>query len=451
MRVNQVDFYYVRIPLAEKRPGFFAEHPYFEPSWIPGFRQSEVRFYLLRLKTDSGQEGCAAMPAMGTERFGLGKVIGPYLLGIDPLDIGLVNQRIQELSYVGMRNGWIDAAFWDLIGKSRGEPLWKVLGGTGGQVEPYASTGETHNHDPAVVRELVRARMAEGFKGIKLRVKHHQLEPMLAYVAAAREEAGGEMKIMVDANQGWPVDLVDETPKWGRDFAAAFAKGIEPYDVYWLEEPLNRGDFDGLAQLRANTTVPIAGGEMNASWGDFKRMFELESLDVFQPDAVLAGGTYAGGISVVSWIIAEILARRKAAPRPAYQPRFSPHTWTTGLGFVIGLHLVGVLPEEERSLVEYPLEGPWKPAYWGRYIKDLPQRTDNGRIAIPDGPGLGVEIDWDIIRRFGKRIYHGTKRTVSLHVLIDRGLKATLHLKKKREAAESRRKPLRFTLPVPPF
>ncbi|MBM3290699.1 MAG: mandelate racemase/muconate lactonizing enzyme family protein, partial [Candidatus Hydrogenedentes bacterium] len=126
MRVSQVDFFYVRVPLAERRPGFFAEHPHFEPSWIPGFKQTEARFYLLRVVTDTGLEGCAAMPAMSTERFGLGNLIGPYLMGMNPEDIATVNQRIQELSYVGMRNGWIDAAFWDLIGKIRGEPLWKL-------------------------------------------------------------------------------------------------------------------------------------------------------------------------------------------------------------------------------------------------------------------------------------------------------------------------------------
>ena len=76
MRINRVDIYYVRIPLADKRPGFFAKHPCFEPSWIPDFKQTEVHFYLFRLVTDTELEGYAAMPAMGTERFGLGNLIG---------------------------------------------------------------------------------------------------------------------------------------------------------------------------------------------------------------------------------------------------------------------------------------------------------------------------------------------------------------------------------------
>lgn len=451
MKITTFDLYYVRIPLAESRPGFFAEHPSFEPSWIPGFKQSEVRFYLLRLGTDSGHEGCAAMPAMGPERFGIGKAFAPYFIGMNPLDIGLVNQRIQELSYLGMRNGWVDAAFWDLIGKIKGEPLWKLLGGTGGHVFPYASTGSTHGHDPARARELVRDRKDKGYRGIKLRVKHSELEPMVQYIAAAREEAGDEMRIMVDANQGWPVDLVDETPKWTVEFATEFVKAIEPYNLYWLEEPLNRGNFEGLAELRSNTTTPIAGGEMNSSWRDFKRMFELESLDIYQPDAVLVGGTYAGGISVTSWIVREVIRRQAEAADGGSALRFSPHTWTTGIGYVIGLQLVGMLPEDKRSLLEYPLEGNWKPEYWGGYVRNLPMPDGEGRIRIPDNPGLGVELDWDVIRRFGKRVYHGTESSVGRTVLFDRGLKGALYLKGKKEAAVKAREEIDFELPQPPF
>jgi D-galactarolactone cycloisomerase len=189
---------------------------------------------------------------------------------------------------------------------------------------------------------------------------------------------------------------------------------------------------------------------MNSSWCDFKRMFELESLDIFQPDAVLAGGTYAGGISVVSWIIREVRRRAEGA-QGDYRPRFSPHTWTTGLGFIIGLHLVGVLPEEERSLLEYPLEGAWKAEFWGRYIKDFPEPGPEASMTIPDRPGLGVDIDWDVVRRFGKRIYHGTPGRVSRYVLFDRGLKAALELKKKKEMMLASETKASFAPPDPPF
>ena len=451
MKISSVDLYHVRIPLKKSRSGFFSEHPYMEPSWIPGYRQTEMRFYLLNLKTDTGHEGNAAMFAMGPEKFGMGKLLAAYLLGMNPLDIRLVNQRIQEFSFIGMRNGWIDAAFWDLIGKIKEQPIWKLLGGHGGYIYPYASTGSTHNHDPKISRELTIKHKNDGYKGIKLRVKGTEIKPMVDYVAAARDAAGKDMRIMVDSNQGWPVDIVDETPKWSYEFALEYAKAIEKYDIYWLEEPLNRGNFEGLAELRKNTTTPIAGGEMNSSWRDFLAMLDKGSLDIYQPDAVLAGGTYAGGISVIYWLIREIQKRNKEASSSSEKVKYSPHTWTTGLGFAVAMQLVGVIPEEERSLLEYPLEGLWNPYCWGRYLKNLPVPDADMRIKIPDAPGLGVDVDWKIIRKFGKRIFHGTQSSVSRFILFDRGLKNALHLKEKKLKALEKSAKAEFEVPKPPF
>ena len=430
MKIDRIELYYVKIPLETSKPGFFTQPAYFKPSWIPGFRQSEVRFYLLKLGTDTGLEGVAATVGMGPERSGLGSILGNYLMGLNPLDIRLMNQRIQEFSYIGMRNGWIDGAIWDIIGKSRNEPLWKVLGGSGGHVSPYMSTGANHDHNQDKSRELSSWAQSQGYKGIKLRVKGIDQNEMIDFVGAARDQVGSDMKIMVDANQGWPVDLIDETPKWDLEMALKFAQGLEPHKVYWLEEPLNRGNFEGLAELRKNTETPIAGGELNSTWRDFKAMLDLGSLDIYQPDAVMAGGTYAGGITNVYWLIREIQKRNHA--NQTEKVKFCPHTWTTGLGFAVALQLVGVIPEAERSLLEYPLEGNWTADAWARFIKGGFSRDDEGRIKIPDSPGLGIEIDWDVIRRFGKRIYKGTPTTVGISALRDRGFKQAMYLKKKK-------------------
>jgi L-alanine-DL-glutamate epimerase-like enolase superfamily enzyme len=449
MQINSVELFFVKVPLETKAPGFFAQPNYFEPSWIPGFRQSEMRMYLLKLGVDSGQCGYAAMPAMGSERRAMGPLLGNYFLGIDPLDIQLVNQRIQEFSYIGMRNGWIDAAVWDLIGKILQKPLWELLGedrgGAGGSVAPYMSTGATHGHDPAKATSLAKLAVDEGYQGIKLRVKGTEIQPMVDYIAAARDAAGAKLQVMVDANQGWPVDIVDITPKWSLEFATEFAQAIEPCNVRWLEEPLNRGNFEGLAALRVATRTPIAGAEMNSSWRDFMAMLDAGSLDIYQPDAVLVGGTYAGGISVTHWLIEEMIRRNNEGHEPEIE--YCPHTWTTGLGFAVALQLVGSLPPAKRSLLEYPVEGHWEPRNWARFIKGGFERDNDGLIQIPDGPGLGVEIDWDVIRRFGKRVYKGTPRTVAISALLDRGLKQALYLKGKRDEIKAQRGELEFVLP----
>jgi D-galactarolactone cycloisomerase len=451
MRIKKIELFLAKVPLSENKPGFFREKPYFLPSWIPGFRQSEVRFYLLKLATDNGIEGYAATPAMGEERKGLGYLLGNYLLGLNPLDIRLVNQRIQEMSYLGMRSTWIDAAVWDIIGKVKEEPLWKLLGGSGGYVYPYASTGATHDHDTNYAMEIVRRHIDEGFRGVKMRVKSDQLKPMLAYMSAAREAAGNKIDIMVDANQGWPVDVLDETPKWSPNFALSFAKGLEDYNIRWLEEPINRGNFEGLAYIRSQTKTPIAGGELNSSWRDFKTMLEMGCLDIYQPDACLAGGNYAGGISVVYWIIKEIERRNQAAAQTDKKLKFSPHTWTTGLGFAIALHLAGIVPQEKRGLLEFPLEGHWKVDHWARFLKNNFKPDKEGKIYIPDVPGLGVEIDWNVIMRFGKRIFIATEMNTALRALCDRGLKEALYLREKKEEMLARSQKAEFSIPQPLF
>ncbi len=452
MQINSIELYFVKIPLEQTAPGFFTQPKYFEPSWIPGFRQSEMRMYLLKLGTDTGHCGYAAMPAMGPERNGIGTLLGNYIMGINPLDIQLVNQRIQEFSYIGMRNGWIDAAVWDLIGKIKKQPLWELLGkergGSGGSITPYLSTGATHGHDQGTARTLAKMAVDQGYKGIKLRVKGTEIAPMADFVGAARDEVGDALDIMVDANQGWPVDIVDTTPKWSVAFATEFAQALEAHNVRWLEEPLNRGNFEGLAALRAATSTPIAGAEMNSSWRDFIAMLDAGSLDIYQPDAVLIGGTYAGGISVTHWLIQEIV-RRNAQP-DAKKVKYCPHTWTTGLGFAVAVQLVGSLPPEQRSLLEYPVEGHWEPKNWARFIKGGFERNKDGQIQIPEGPGLGVEIDWSVIQKFGKRVYKGSPKTVAMAALRDRGLKQALYLKGKREENQNTGD-VEFVMPQRPF
>ena len=448
MKLTQIELFSVKVPLSSKQPGFFAQPNYFLPSWIPGFRQSEMRMYLLRLTTDSGHQGFSAMPAMNTERDGLGPLLGSYLLGINPLNLQLVNQRMQEFAYLGMRNGWIETAFWDLIGKIKGEPLYKLLGGPGGKVYPYASMGENKDHSPKVVRELIPQYQAEGYRGVKIRVKSRDLNKMVDYVAAAREAAGPDLKLMIDANQGWPVDLLDETPRWDVEFATQFAQAIEPYSIYWLEEPLNKGNFQGLATLRSATTNPIAGAEMNSGCPEFMGLLNAGSLDVYQPDPILVGGTYAGGVSVTQWLIREIQRRNREENA---QLKFCPHTWTTGLGFAVALQLVGLLEPEERSLLEFPHEGHWNYGTWGRILATDLRPGQDGSIIIPDAPGLGVEVDMRVIRRFGKRVYNGTAGSVARYTLKDRGLKQALYLREKKEEQEKRWENVTFKIPEPPF
>jgi L-alanine-DL-glutamate epimerase-like enolase superfamily enzyme len=439
MKIDRVELYRVAVPLRGARPLFHwpashggARPDRFYPSWIPGFPQTELRLYVLRLVSDDGAEGIAATPAMGTERDGLGPMLGAYLLGLDPEDRAAVNARIEEFSYLGLRNGWIESAFLDIVAKARGVPLWQLLGGTGGAVRPYWSTGATYDHHPQAARALVRAVLAHGFGAVKLRVKSSELARIAGFLAAARDEAGDRLELMVDCNQGWPVSIVHHVPRWSRAFAAEVARAAEALGYHWIEEPLHRGDAAGLAELRGRlTSLRVAGGELNASLGDYDEYLRVGALDVYQPDATLAEGTYSGGITLVE----RLLERLRGHARDARPPSYCPHTWTTGIGFLVNLHLVGLVPPERRHPIEYPIEGPFTPESWGGLLAAPPVRNSAGEIPLPTRPGLGAELDWAKVRRHGVLLSRASPLRVACRTILDRGPRVALELMRERGRA----------------
>ncbi len=451
VKISKVELYFAKIPLEEGDDGFFSERTAFQPNWFPGFHQTDVRFYLLRLEADNGLEGVSAVPTMGSERDGLGPLLGAYLLGLNPLDTRTINQRIQEFAMIGMRNGWIEAAFWDLIGKALSAPVYALLGGSGGYVDPYASLGSNHNHDPRVVAALVRERKNQGYRGVKICVKSLDFNRMVEIVAAARDGGGRDMVLMVDADLGWPVELLERSPRWSIEFGARFAQAIERYSVAWLEEPLHQSDLEGMARLRKMTRTPIAGGEMNASWLEYKRMLELGSLDVYQPDAILAGGTMAGGVSIAYWLAREIEKHNEGLGPGERMLRLAPHTFTNALGFFVNLQLYGLVPPEERWLFELGHDEHYRPEQYSRWLKGGIVRDDEGRIRIPEEPGIGIQIDWEMIRKYGRRLYSGTKTSMGASMLFEQGLREMRYLAKKRQALEEESSRIEFSLPEPPF
>ena len=279
-RVARVELFHVAIPLPAT----------FRPAWIPGMPSNENRFTLVRITTDDGVEGYGAGPAIGRERAGLGDLLGPYLLGENACDIDLVQQRLREISYLGWRNWWIEPAFWDIRGKLAGKPVCEMLGGAPCTVRLYASTGEVKESGDRI--EEVEARYAEGFRTVKLRVHDVDEDNDIRHVTETARVVGDKMKIAVDANQGWRVTIIGDSPLW--DFARAqrFADACADAGVAWIEEPLAMDRYDDLATLTAGSKVPIAGGELHSSGLPERRsMADKRGYDIFQPDAICTGGS----------------------------------------------------------------------------------------------------------------------------------------------------------------
>ena len=333
MKIDRIDLWHVAVPLPAP----------FRPSWIPGFVQTENRFDLLRIRTASGAEGWSAAPAVGTERKGLGALLGPYLLGERADDIENVRQRIREMGYLGHRVGFLEAACWDAMGRARGKPVYELLGGSPGSVRLYASSGEIRSVSDRIA--AVEERLAEGFEAVKLRVHADTVEEDIGLIRGVRQGVDADVAFMVDANQGWRVAAIADAPCWDLERARAFCSAAGDLGFKWVEEPLAHDDYAALATLRSEGLVSIAGGELNSQGlPEFGVMLEKKCYDVYQPDAV-----FTGGISGTR----DIVARIEAAGE-----RYSPHTWTNGIGFAINLHVFAASSRREDILLEYPLDPP---------------------------------------------------------------------------------------------
>jgi D-galactarolactone cycloisomerase len=386
----------------------------FRPSWIPGFPQNENRATIIRITTEDGVEGWSAGPAVGKERAGLGQLIGPYLIGEDGTSIPTAQQRLREIGYLGWRNWWIEPAFWDIKGKVEGKPLCSMLGGEPRPVNLYASTGEVRSPQQRI--DDAERRLAEGFRSIKLRVHGTEAEDE-ALVRAVGDAMRGRMKVGVDANQAWRVTAVADAPLWDLERAKRFSDVCADSGVAWLEEPLPMDAYDDLAELTAYSRVPIAGGELHtAGFPELAMMVARRCYSIFQPDAMFTGGVDQ------TFRLIQLIKRHGL--------RYTPHTWTNGVGLAVNLHLLAASGYADDKELEYPYDPPgWTPEGRDAMLAE-PFVAKDGKLEVPRGPGLGVTIDKNALRKHGKRFFKMDRRRLAFFALRDRGLKAAREMDK---------------------
>ena len=260
-------------------------------------------------------------------------------------------------------------------------PLWRLLGGERDRILAYASSGELADADERVHR--CRALHDAGVRAVKLRLHSSDWRVDLPVIEAVSEGVP-ELDVMVDANQGWrmPGDL---TPRWDLPTAQAFAAELERLGVYWLEEPLPTDDIDGYAALAGGSGLRIAAGEMVRSAAEARELVVRGGVDVVQPDVVLAGGITG--------------ARRIAELARGQGHMWSPHTWSNGYGLLVNLHAALAF-----STCPY-IEVPFDPPAWSAERRDwlLPVTLEiapDGTIGPPEGPGLGVVPDFDLLEQY---------------------------------------------------
>ena len=339
---------------------------------------------LVRVTTDEGVTGIGAgYPTRDIEGH------EDLFVGQDPLALERHYRVLDNLSFYYGRAWPLDLALWDLAGKLTGRPVWRMLGGLSDRCLAYASTGSLRSAEETV--ELAEQFAARGFKAMKLRFGRPDWRDDVAVVERVRERLGDRMELMVDCNQGWRMPW-DTRPPWRLEQALEVARALEDLEVYWLEEPLHRGDVEGMAALRQATRLRIAGGEGNLEVHELRTLIRAGCLDVLQPDV-----TWCGGISGLREVA--VMARENDV-------LFTPHTWTIGIGTLANLHLAAGLAQS--PYVEFPYDPPG----WTPERRDYPMTKpldidDDGWLVLGDAPGLGFELDEERLAR--TRIGAGTE------------------------------------------
>jgi L-alanine-DL-glutamate epimerase-like enolase superfamily enzyme len=252
-------------------------------------------------------------------------------------------------------------------------------------VAGYAScvevrSGEQRAHDAA-------ARLAEGWRAMKLRLHDWTLQQDISQVEGVRRAMRDDFILLVDANQaqqpGTPQP--EAGPIWTYERALHTARELERLGVFWLEEPLDRYDFDGLRRLCAAVEILIAGGENNKGLHELRWLIEQDIYDVIQPEAMVA--------ETLSSI------RKIAALGELHRKLVAPHHGGGGLGLAAHLHLACAIPNS--TYVEMLHEPPGMSSddfQW--YMQSPLQVNADGDIVAPSGPGLGVEPDAEKLKRY---------------------------------------------------
>ena len=331
---------------------------------LGGRARTSIDMLLVRIDTDAGVTGWGE--AFGhrifpATRAAIDTLLGPMCVGRDPSQIAALHDDVQRVLHGVGRNGptiyalsGIDIALWDIAGKVAGLPLYRLLGGGARADLPAYASLLRYGKADAVARYTEQA-LGRGYRHIKL----HEIT--VPEVKAARDVAGAGIPIMVDTNCPWTVREAIE-----------MARRLTPFDLHWLEEPVwPPENLAGLAEVRSRGGIATAAGENYGTVWEFRRAAEAGAIDYAQPSVTKIGG------------VTEM--RRVIAVAETLGVQVVPHSAYFGPGLLASIHCIAAMPTE--TLVE-------------RFYCDFAENPlgetihpKNGRIAVPQGPGLGLDPD----------------------------------------------------------
>ena len=359
----------------------------FSQGWV---RQRSAT--LVEVSTDDGIIGWGEAFAQGLEppeiaAAAITHALKPLVLGADPLATEVLWHRMYHATRDYGRKGSvvaaisaIDIALWDIAGRARGVPVHVLLGGAfRDRVEPYA-TGFYRIHGQGEAARLADEAIMHheaGFRFMKVKLGFGVDDDIACMAAIARAIEGRGVTLMIDTNHAY-----------GRAEALRLGRALDQYSLRWYEEPVAPEDVRGYAEMREKLTMPIAGGENEHTLYGFRELFGANALDIAQPDLGSCGGISA--------------ARHIVALAQAHGVAVNPHVWGSAIAQAASLQMIAALPSAHHSLfAEEPVFEYDRSSHpFRQHLITQPIVQQDGWVAIPTGPGLGVEVDRTVLEKY---------------------------------------------------
>ena len=381
MKITAIHAHVLRTPL---------DTPFaFSQGWV-----TERAAVIVEVVADNGLVGwgealCVGLQPGEIAAAAIRSVLAPLLIGHDPREPEVLWHRMynrtrdygQKGAVISGISG-IDIALWDLCGKARGEPVWRLLGGAfRRRVQAYA-TGFYRVQGQGEATRLAAEALAHYEAGLRV---------MKVKLGFGLEDDVAVMQAIRAALDARPVTLmIDTNHAYGEADAIRLGRALESFSLRWYEEPVVPENLAGYRNVRRALGIPIAGGECECTVFGFRDLAQAEALDIAQPDVAAAGGFTA--------------CRHVAAMCLAHGIQVNPHVWGAGVAQRASLHLIASLPVANPSLFqkEPVFEYDCSDHPFRTVLVDHPVQHVDGWIAIDDRPGLGIEVNREALKLFSK-------------------------------------------------
>lgn len=338
-----------------------------------------ISLVLVEIRTDAGIKGVGeTLARFAPKAYAelINSTLRPRLIG-QPLHKISAHWHTMRRALSGRCGGMlieaiagVDIALWDILGKAANMPLWMLLGGEGRTSIPVYAASINWVEDAEADAEL-DTYLEAGFPRIKIKTGQ-QVKESCRRIERLRKRAGDAVELCIDAN--WAYEL---------DGAIEVSRALEANGYFWFEEPLKPEDEAGYEELRKRTSVPLAAGESNYTVDQAQRLVQNRTLSVLQPDIARSGGVTE--------------TRRMAELAHTNGVGYAPHIGMSGIVCeTASIHVASAMPNL-RMMECHSDISPFKTELAD--IASASQRQKDGILSVPEGPGLGLEINWDVVER----------------------------------------------------